>query len=93
MCVPYIAVHRYELPEDYRDYRDCRDYRDYLTAMHGLLTGIKSVTGGKLPYFPGNFRVNTKITENNLFCGNTLPGNSEPRTAVSGETTGWNHKC
>ena len=58
---------------------DYRDYRNYLTLRHGSLTGGKSVTGGKLPYLPGNFRVNTEITENNLFCGNAVTGNSEPR--------------
>ena len=58
----------------------------------GSLTGGKSVTGGKLQYFPGNLRVNTEITENNLSCGNALPGNSEPSrvgtTALSIMTCG-----
>ena len=35
--------------------------------MHGSLTGIKSVIGGKLPYFPSNFQVDTKITEKNNY--------------------------
>ena len=47
----------------------------------------KNVTGGKLPYLPGNFWVNTEITENNLFCGNALPGNSELRCYKSLEIT------
>ena len=44
----------YKLPED---------YRDYLTVMYGLFTGIKGITRGKLPYLPGNFQVNTKISK------------------------------
>ena len=62
---------------DYRDYRDYRDYldcRDYRTAMPGSLTGIERVNGGALPFLTDNFRVSTKITENNVSCSNALPG-------------------
>ena len=69
---------RYKVQRDTEDYRDYRDHRNYLTARPGSLTGEKNVTGGKLPYFPGNFWVNTEFTENSLFCGNVLPGNSQP---------------
>ena len=74
-CVLVYCTQIYICTYNYRDYRD---YRYYLTARAGSLTGDKRVTGGKLPYFPGNFRVNTEITENILVCGNALPVNSEP---------------
>ena len=60
----------YKLPED---------YRDYLTVMYGSLTGIKGITRGKLPYLPGNFQVNTKISKVFYFYSNALPGNWKPR--------------
>ena len=76
-CV--TAVHRYiDLPYDYRNYCEYRHYCHYLTEIPGSLTGVGSVTEEKLPYLPGNFRVSTKITKNNLFCGNALLGNSQP---------------
>ena len=53
--------------------------------MHGSLTGIKSVTRGNLPYLLGNFCVNTKLTKDNLLCGNALPGNLQPSQEGSWE--------